>query len=219
MADQWLKDFERVRKSAAQLSKEVNSQDGRKPEARQAALLRGNLAQLRQDVSQLQQMMMTMSQNTQAHGITRKELSRRGDLLAQLSDQADAIQEAVRNGVRKRIDADTASSGHVRADSALPAGADLMALSEQETSRQEETLDFISGTVQNLKKFGGSISEEIDLHCSLLGEMEDQTVNSTARMKSQQKMLEQLGSEPAMCALWVCILVMAVAIFVLLVFL
>eukprot|EP00931_Biecheleriopsis_adriatica_P010135 TRINITY_DN111228_c0_g1_i1.p1 TRINITY_DN111228_c0_g1~~TRINITY_DN111228_c0_g1_i1.p1 ORF type:complete len:187 (-),score=55.33 TRINITY_DN111228_c0_g1_i1:71-631(-) len=186
MADQWLKDFERVRKSAAQLSREVQEQAERKPEARQAALTRGNLAKLRQDVAQLQQSLTAMNQNTQAYNTTRKELSRRGDMLAQLSEQVETIQETVRSGVRRRIDFET-SGGSSRDDAAAArgAGSDLASLSQLETDRQEESLDFLSGTVQNLRKFGGDISEEIDLHCRLLGEMEDQTENSTHRMKQQ----------------------------------
>ncbi|CAE7496662.1 unnamed protein product [Symbiodinium natans] len=57
---------------------------------------------------------------------------------------------------------------------------------QMETEHQDESLDFLSGTVQNLKKFGGAISEELDMHCRLLGEMEDQTDNSRGRIRQQQ---------------------------------
>mmetsp|Transcript_46747 Transcript_46747/g.111139 ORF Transcript_46747/g.111139 Transcript_46747/m.111139 type:complete len:92 (+) Transcript_46747:50-325(+) len=87
-----------------------------------------------------------------------------------------------------------------------------------DTVQQDESLDFLSGTVQNLKKFGGAIGEELDMHCRLLGDMEGQTEDARDRIKHQQKKLEALSSESTMCALWTCIFVMAVAIFVLLVF-
>mmetsp|Transcript_11858 Transcript_11858/g.28274 ORF Transcript_11858/g.28274 Transcript_11858/m.28274 type:complete len:95 (-) Transcript_11858:70-354(-) len=87
-----------------------------------------------------------------------------------------------------------------------------------ETEHQDESLDLLSGTVKNLKKFGGAISEELDVHCRLLGEMEDQTDDSRHRIRQQQKSLDELSSQSTMCALWACIFAMAVAIFVLLVF-
>ncbi|CAE8676172.1 unnamed protein product, partial [Polarella glacialis] len=220
-----------------------NSEHDRKPEARTAALLRGQLAQLRQDVVHLQQSLMGMSQNIQASNITRKELSRRGDMLntrldrgaifaleaalreldvlAQLSDQADRLQEAVRSGVRRQVDGSDPpwkEAGRGSSHEPVPSAGNLMSMSEQETVNQEETLDFLSGSIANLKQMGGGISQEIDLHCSLLGDMEGQADNATGRIQNQQKKLQELSQHSELCCLWVCICVMIVAIFVLLVF-
>ncbi|CAE8610469.1 unnamed protein product [Polarella glacialis] len=222
MADQWLRDFEKAKRSSVQLAREVgNSEHDRKPEARTAALLRGQLAQLRQDVVHLQQSLMGMSQNIQASNITRKELSRRGDILAQLSDQADRLQEAVRSGVRRQVDGSDPpwkEAGRGSSHEPVPSAGNLMSMSEQETVNQEETLDFLSGSIANLKQMGGGISQEIDLHCSLLGDMEGQADNATGRIQNQQKKLQELSQHSELCCLWVCICVMIVAIFVLLVF-
>lgn len=216
--DQWLRDYEKAKKSAMQIKKEV---DGRgadcKLEAKQAALVRGNMAHLRQDIAHLQQSLMAMSQNTQAYGVTRKELSRRGDLLGQLSETAEALQEAVKSGVRTRLDASAAHWREERADTRdIPSG-NLHGASEQELCNQEETLDFLHGTVQNLKNMGGEISNEIDLHCRLLSDLEDDTDNITGKVKRQKDRLSQLtGSSSPTCCLWVCICIMILALLVLL---
>mmetsp|Transcript_15827 Transcript_15827/g.50052 ORF Transcript_15827/g.50052 Transcript_15827/m.50052 type:complete len:228 (-) Transcript_15827:180-863(-) len=226
MGDQWLRDFEKAKKNASQLFREVQSHDftERKQEARQAALLRGNLASLRQEVSHLEKSLMAISQNTQAYSVTRKELSRRGDLLAGLSEQVEGIQEAVRTGVRRRLESseppwrDREVRDRENGGGYAGPGCDLMALGEREVANQDETLDFLHGTVTNLKNMGGDISQEIDLHCHLLGELEDQTDNSTARTKQQQARLLALSERNPTCYLWVYIFVLCVTLFVLLVF-
>merc|ERR1719217_1618405 len=136
-------------------------------------MMRGNMASLRQEGSHLQKTLMAMSQNTTAYDVTRKELSRRGDLLSQLSDTTEQLQEAIRSGARRRIEA---SSGGAtwREERVDPGGAENYS-QEQELLQQDESLDFLSGTVRNLKNMGGQIGQEIDLHCRLLGELEDQT--------------------------------------------
>mmetsp|Transcript_143226 Transcript_143226/g.249807 ORF Transcript_143226/g.249807 Transcript_143226/m.249807 type:complete len:228 (+) Transcript_143226:164-847(+) len=218
--DQWLRDYEKAKKSAMQIKKEVEGRGAGgecKLEAKQAALVRGNMAHLRQDISHLQQSLMAMSQNTQAYGVTKKELSRRGDLLGQLSETAEVLQEAVKSGVRSRLNASVPPWREERADTRdIPSG-DLHSASEQELCNQEDTLDFLHGTVQNLKNMGGEISNEIDLHCRLLGDLEDETDNTTGKVKRQKDRLSQLTNQSSpTCCLWVCICVMILALLVLL---
>lgn len=231
-ADQWVRDYEKAHKNASSLAREVHQQQNgdRKVEARQSALLRGKMASLRQDVSHLEQALMASSQNTQAYGVTRKELARRGDLLAKLSEQAEGIQEAVRTGVRRRLESseqqpsgrDTpwAREGRGGRDDpeAGASGRDLLALGEQEIEQQDESLDFLHGCVSNLKNMGGDISNEIDLHCKLLGDMEDQTGSQISKIKQQVARFGILTEQGANCSLWLCICVQSVTLFVLLVF-
>mmetsp|Transcript_70355 Transcript_70355/g.139517 ORF Transcript_70355/g.139517 Transcript_70355/m.139517 type:complete len:232 (-) Transcript_70355:213-908(-) len=225
LGDQWLKDFDKAKKAAVQLDKEV--QGGalaeKKQDARQAALLRGNIAKLKQDVSHLEKSIMTISQNTQAYGVTRKELSSRGDMLAELSEQLEGIQEAVRTGVRRRLDAseppwrERDARSKDTADTLKP-GQSLAVLGDQEMTHQDEALDFLHGTVQNLRGMGGDISQEIDLHCRLLGEAEDQTDSLTGKAKKQRGHLALLSEQTTPCYLWLYIACMLVVLFVLLVF-
>jgi len=225
MGDQWLRDFEKAKKNASQLAREVQGSDApeRKPDARQAALLRGNLAQIRQEVSHLEKSLMAISQNTQAYNVTRKELSRRGDLLAELSEQVEGIQESVRSGVRRRLESSEPPwrDREARAKEEIAregSGRDLELMREQELQNQDDTLDFLHGTVQNLKSMGGNMGQEIDLHVSLLGELEDQSDNSKSRMKQQQGRLSKLSEQSSTCYLWIYNIIMLVILFVLLVF-
>merc|ERR1712039_1047529 len=80
-------------------------------------------------------------------------------------------------------------------DATGASGRDLMALADQEVNMQDETLDFLSGTVANLKNMGGGISTEIDLHCELLGEMEGQTDGQVSRIKQQSAKLGLLNEQ------------------------
>jgi len=219
-----LRDFEKAKKNAAQISREVQGLAQRNLDARQAAVLRVSLSQNRQEVSRLEQSLMAMSQNSQAQGVTRKELARRGDLLAGLAEQLEAAQEMVRSGARRRMDASSEppwrdSEGRPRdaGSDRLPDG-DLTTLADQEVGNQDETLDFLLGTVHNLKNMGGDISEEIDLHCQLLSEADEQSVSLLGKTKQQQARLNSLREEPVTCYLWVCIIVLLVILFVLVVF-
>mmetsp|Transcript_112093 Transcript_112093/g.362026 ORF Transcript_112093/g.362026 Transcript_112093/m.362026 type:complete len:236 (-) Transcript_112093:11-718(-) len=234
MADQWLVDLEKARKNALSIGREIGG-GGCKLEARQSALLRGQLAQLKHDVSHLERMLMTISQNTQAYSITKKELSRRGDLLAQLSEQVERVQDAIRNGAQRQLQesSTTASSsepawrGDRRGGASREHGdrgggrgggkQDFVASSEQEIQEQDDTLDFLHGTVRNLKNMGSGISQEIDVHCQMLSELEDSSDKSTSRVRQQQGKLNQL-SESSSCYLWAYICVMSSMLCVLLVF-
>lgn len=228
MGDQWLRDFEKAKTTALQLAKDAQSQgsNGHTHDARQAALLRGKQAQLRQEVSHLEQSLMAISQNTTAYNVTRKELSRRGDLLAQLSEQVEGIQEAVRACMRRRVDASEApwkdhSSQSGRANGTRDnddGDRDLLALGEQEIRNQDDTLDFLHGTVQNLKMMGSDISNEIDLHCQLLGDLADQTDSSTSKMRQAKRKLDSLSESNPTCYLWVYICVLIVALLVMVIF-
>eukprot|EP00927_Polykrikos_kofoidii_P074371 TRINITY_DN70358_c0_g1_i1.p1 TRINITY_DN70358_c0_g1~~TRINITY_DN70358_c0_g1_i1.p1 ORF type:complete len:231 (-),score=56.75 TRINITY_DN70358_c0_g1_i1:224-916(-) len=229
MSEQWLKDYEKAKKSAQQLIRDLDGKAPGKTDAKQAALLRGNVAQLRQEVTQLQKTLMVMSQNTQAYDVTRKELSRRGDLLSELNDQFEEIQEMMRSGVRKRVEGavdapwrgressrgvdDDSSGGNANAE-----GRDLVTCSEMEINRQNDSLDFLHGTVQNLKGMGGNITQEIDLHCRLLGEMDDSTDSASRMIKQQQVRLAALSDQEPSCALWAYVVLLVVTLFVLLVF-
>mmetsp|Transcript_76427 Transcript_76427/g.181800 ORF Transcript_76427/g.181800 Transcript_76427/m.181800 type:complete len:226 (+) Transcript_76427:209-886(+) len=224
MAEQWLNDYQKAKRSAEQLAKTVSAHDFgvRKMEPRQAAVLRGNLAQLRQDVSQLQQVLMASSQNVQAYNVTRKELERRGDLLAQLSETVEEIQEAVRTGSRRPhllgSGGEVAWRERRRSDQTGDDAAGPGLLTEQELLRQDDTLDVLSGTVRNLRAIGGEITNEIDLHCRLLGELEEQTDDTTLKIKNQRGQLRKLSEESSTCHLWACIcILLAVLIFLLVV--
>merc|ERR1712113_1350898 len=88
----------------------------------------------------------------------------------------------------------------------LPHNQDFATASDRELRNQDETLDFLHGTVQNLKNMGGNISQEIDLQCRLLGEAEDQADVSTGRIRQQQAKLAYLTEQSSPnCQLWVCI--------------
>merc|ERR1711908_265262 len=144
------------------------------------------------DVSHLQQSLMAMSQNTQAYSVTRKEVARRGDMLAQLSDTADSVQEAIKLGARRRIDA---SASNVPWREERPEAPQANFSAEQELVEQDETLDFLHGTVKNLKNMGRDIGQEIDLHCRLLGDLEEQTDSTTGKMQRQQSQMKRLAAE------------------------
>lgn len=221
MGDQWLKDFENAKKSSTLLLGEVSNEEfvNRRLDAKRAALLRGRLAQLKSDVTQLQQSLMAISQNIQAHGVTKKELTRRGDLIAQLSETSEEIQEYVRSGVRRpaqsKGDASLRRQRMPKEDLKSMSQADILAFSERENDVHEETLDFLSGTVSNLKSIGGDISSEIDLHCRLLGDLEDQTDDANGKLKKQQSQLRKLGEQSNNCSLWAFIGITACTLVVL----
>merc|ERR1712166_1388066 len=137
------------------------------------------MAQFKQEVAHLEKTLMRASQNLQAHNMTRKELSRRGDLMSQLTDTVEGLQESVRSGARRAVQnshsqgngASTAwrdrgsNSKAGRRDLSGVSEQDVLLCADDEIREQDEALDYLSGTVANLKSIGGDISQEIDLHC------------------------------------------------------
>merc|ERR1712159_193515 len=79
---------------------------------------------------------------------------------------------------------------------------DLLQSSEMEIKQQDDTLDFLSSAVANLKGVGSHISQEIDLHNKLLGDLESQTDNATENIRRQQARLEKLSQQSPTCCLW-----------------
>mmetsp|Transcript_60649 Transcript_60649/g.112497 ORF Transcript_60649/g.112497 Transcript_60649/m.112497 type:complete len:220 (-) Transcript_60649:45-704(-) len=218
MAEQWLKDYDKAKQTSVQLANVARKMTTQKLDAKESAYLRGQLGQLRQDVSHLQRSLMASSQNTQAYNVTRKELSRRGDLVTQLSEIVDELQEAVRTG---NPGSPLFSSDRPRFRGGGGGGDDaggLGLLTEQEMLQQDETLDVLSGTVKNLKNIGGEITQELDMHCHMLGELESQTDDAAAKTRRQRGQLWKLSEENAQCHLWACICVLLFVLIFLLVF-
>mmetsp|Transcript_60709 Transcript_60709/g.136777 ORF Transcript_60709/g.136777 Transcript_60709/m.136777 type:complete len:218 (-) Transcript_60709:17-670(-) len=216
MAEQWLKDYDKAKQTSVQLANVARKMSSQKLEAKEAAYLRGQLGQLRQDVSHLQRSLLASSQNTQAYNVTRKELSRRGDLVAQLSETVDELQEVVRTGKPGSL-----FSGDRHRHRGAHGGDDaggLGLLTEQELLQQDETLDVLSGTVKSLKNIGGEITQELDMHCHMLGELEAQTDDAAAKTRRQRGQLWKLSEESSQCHLWMCICVLLFVLVFLLVF-
>merc|ERR1712232_103273 len=163
--------------------------------------------------------LMAISQNPTAHGATKKEVARRGDLVAELNDQVERIQDAIRNGARRRLDAGGPSeSSSWRSQEAYDSGGDTVAAAQQQVARQDDTLDFLQGTVQSLKGIGGNISKEIDLHNTLLGDLEDQTDSATLLTRKHRATIERLQQQSPTCCLWMYIGVMSLILACLLLF-
>merc|ERR1711862_439794 len=97
-------------------------------------------------------------------------------------------------------------------------GGDTVAAAQQQVARQDDTLDFLHGTVQNLKGIGGNISKEIDLHNTLLGDLEDQTDSATLLTRKHRATIERLQQQSPTCCLWMYIGVMSLILACLLLF-
>merc|ERR1712224_1158946 len=95
---------------------------------------------------------------------------------------------------------------------------DTVAAAQQEVARQDDTLDFLHGTVQNLKGIGGNISKEIDLHNTLLGDLEEQTDSNVLMTRKNRSSLDRLSQQSPTCCLWMYIFCMSFILVILLVF-
>merc|ERR1740129_2701962 len=103
-------------------------------------------------------------------------------------------------------------------DAVRGGGRDVQSLADEEVRNQDATLDFLHGSVSNLKNMGGEISKEIDLHCTLLNDLEGQADTNTRNLRQQQAKLEQLAQQVPTCYLWAYICCVSTILFVLLVF-
>lgn len=216
MSEQWLADLEKARKTAVDLARDAGAKGDKKPDAaaRRSALWRGSLAQLRQDVSHLERGLMTISQNPLAYNVTKKELTRRGDLLAQFSQQVEDLQSAMRSGAMSK----RSGNGEVPWRDKASASSEQPRSFDEEVAGQDEALDMLHGTVKNLKRMGGEMSAEVNAHNEMLEELEDFTDDCTTQMRQQQVKLDKIRQGNATCYLWSYIACMSVVLFVLVVF-
>lgn len=208
--DLWLKDYEKAVKLAQKLK--LDAQRGESG-GRAAALMHGQISALAQDIRHLESSLMSQSDNPASYNVTRAELTRRGDLLAELQRSVERVKEDMRSGVRARCE-QMRQMPSPREDTDT---GDRFGHNATILAQQDQQIDFLEGSVGNLKNLGLGINSEIDVQLRLLGDLEEGTDKAALKMHSTQNMLVNMMNETSETCLWCTIIFLIVLIVVLLI--
>lgn len=221
-AEQWLKDHTKTTQFAEKLAAEIRTRNdelsahpnGAAGQGKKAAQLRGQMAQFKQEVSQLEKSLMSLSMNPESHGLTRQELARRGDLMREISSRQEYLQEELKSGVRRPLDSALSRRAREAAREDLEgcSDEDVRLANQTRLMAQDEQLDCLEGSVYNLKSIGADIGQEVDLHCRLLGDLDEETDKARANIRAQKGSLAAIVEGTSVTCLWVCIVILILLI-------
>ena len=171
-------------------------------------------------VSCLSQMLVDMERDPGAQGIGTDELRRRQGLLSNLQ----LFLENVRELVSRRSDsargalfgvASSEGRGDVsRGGSETLSNEELLMQSRRQIEDQDEKLDLIGEGLSRLKGMGYEINSELDLHASLLGEIDVAVDRADTNMRANIRGIETVhrSSTESCCPLGIMALLLAVIV-------
>ncbi|CEM08648.1 unnamed protein product [Vitrella brassicaformis CCMP3155] len=231
MNDYWLQDFNRAkaltRDIALEIKKRDNAASGSSGRGKHTAIVRGQIAQLAQEISHLEQAVSTSAANPPAYNITTKELTRRRDKVAKLQQEREQLEETFREGFRSGLTeplshGSTATSAstrlrHTEDELHNMSDQDIMMLQEKSIHEQDAALEFLEGSVHNLKSIGGNINQEINLHVRLIGDIDADAERTRHQLKQNQTLLVRVLQRSSYTCLYALILILSVTLIVLLI--
>ncbi|KAF4687288.1 hypothetical protein FOZ60_004161 [Perkinsus olseni] len=199
------------------------------------AVTRGRIAQLRHLHSHLARGLSNLSTEPEAHGLTQREILHRAELLRQLEEDIRRAWSNFQSSLHPRRGLPDLESGSTLEEGgsqvATTAGSDgNMLSSERLVAQQDEHLDYLRGSVSNLKHIGTAINSEIEVcrspdtlnpsasvevHCKLLDEVHEATDHAHAKQKYAHSMLQHHMEHTSTTFLWgIIVFLFSVLIFV-----
>ncbi|KAF4666193.1 hypothetical protein FOZ61_004965 [Perkinsus olseni] len=165
------------------------------------AVTRGRIAQLRQLHSHLARGLSNLSTEPEAHGLTQREVLHRAELLRQLEEDIRRAWSNFQSSLHPRrglpdleicefagrmvlcLGGSTLEEGGSQVDTAVGSDGNMLS-SERLVAQQDEHLDYLRGSVSNLKHIGTAINSEIEVHCKLLDEVHEATDHAHAKQNT-----------------------------------
>ncbi|KAF4655792.1 hypothetical protein FOL47_009280, partial [Perkinsus chesapeaki] len=190
------------------------SASGRRPQegtGTAIAMTRGRISQLRQLHTHLARDLANLSSEPEAHGLTQREIAHRGELLRHLEGDIQRVWASFQSGLHPRGSHDLESgwpSSIADSSRAAATSEGNLVSSEQLLAQQDEHLDYLRGSVSNLKHIGTAINTEIEVHCKLLDEVHEATDHVDAKQKYAHAMLQHHMESTSTTFLWGTIVVL-----------
>jgi len=176
-----------------------------------AAVLRGYLSRMTQNVAQLEQYLMKASESPELYGIDRLQLQERHEILKHFlrarDNQLEVFKELFSQSGAAVARRDSLSAANARSiddygDSSTTSGLDDFAAADSvcdsfdaaaRTAReQDEQLSFLEGSVQNLKNISYAIKDEVAVHHRLLDATEAEVDRADAQVIRNKALIKKL---------------------------
>lgn len=203
--------------------------------ARWSARVRGQLKQLEQDYIALQRSLDSLSRDSQKYNLTRKEITKREDMLHRAKTLLTEMQESFKNQAAARgpgspspgsptvgaspwASGSSSNSAVKSAELASMNDNALLQRQEQVLRQQDDNLADLEGTVQNLKHIGNVINQEIGLHNRMLDAANDELDETNDRLSRTQRLMGRVLQKTKTCKLKLAIAGLAAALIIILVF-
>eukprot|EP00916_Digyalum_oweni_P009593 GHVL01016177.1.p1 GENE.GHVL01016177.1~~GHVL01016177.1.p1 ORF type:complete len:215 (-),score=38.44 GHVL01016177.1:208-852(-) len=186
----WKKHHDRALSVCQQASDSVNEwrQSSAAPELESKII--SQISLLDQEILTLEQSLIASSENPVAHNVNQQEIQARGKDIVELQRRRENIQSKYEYQNKNKRSMTNFDYSPVFEDNKYE--VDFWSSQESLINEQDEQLDFLHGTVQNLKHIGHSINEEIDLHCRLLSNMENATDTTSNKLVVNEVLLKKM---------------------------
>jgi len=181
------------------------------------------MAQLTKDISHLEQSLINLSSNPAAYNVSRAELLGRQKLTSLLQSELETLNDRFKTGCKYNALVDHARyslSDECTTVDSIDSNTplkDFQYVQDEIIKAQDDQLDYLEGTVHNLKSIGFGISDEIDLHQRLLGELNDAVENAGSRVHTNRTLMARISQRSSSSYL-VCLIVVLIIILILLIF-
>jgi len=220
---EWLDTYERVSHDARMLTSETREKEAAPGgvSSKDRRQFGRRLEDIQKLVDQLDKSLSKMEMNPIAFRIGDGELIRRQSLMTQLkqlvatadavlSGKAGARGQLLGQGKRPKEFSDTEETRDL-------SNQDLLSHQQQMVSKQDEHLDSILVGVGTLKHMGEDIGQELDLHHSLLRDLDASVTNTDTTIQASTHKVEDIQEKEQGCWPLIIIILLLIGIVVLMV--
>eukprot|EP00744_Colponema_vietnamica_P021069 GILI01030031.1.p1 GENE.GILI01030031.1~~GILI01030031.1.p1 ORF type:complete len:237 (-),score=58.62 GILI01030031.1:50-760(-) len=227
--DNFTADYEKAERLCKSILADVKTRDQLKIKgesiARLSAQLRGQLSELGLELEFLEKGLQAAETNTSPFKLTERELGRRRDKVRVLVEERRKLEEMVKNPPQSKQAESLVNEWESRSrtqrmrdgeESKSMSGKDMLQQQKMLLRDQDEALDALGGTVENLKQIGLSINDEADLHVRLLDDMDTDIDRTAHNMERNTRRVKNIGRQSSNSLAYITIIVLIVIIILLL---
>eukprot|EP00003_Mantamonas_plastica_P031798 TRINITY_DN839_c0_g2_i3.p1 TRINITY_DN839_c0_g2~~TRINITY_DN839_c0_g2_i3.p1 ORF type:complete len:248 (+),score=78.24 TRINITY_DN839_c0_g2_i3:100-843(+) len=169
-----------------------------------------------------------LSKDDRSGKITRKEATRRADMIRALHNKKHKLDDVVSNSsdqssrdglFKKHGGANQRKQYDEEDETDSTRGLDnqqLVQMQRDTMDNQDKDLESLSAAIARQKHLGYAISDELDLQQGLLEDVDEEMGNATARLKKTTKQVRKISKKEKNCGMITC-LVFLIALFIALV--
>mmetsp|Transcript_13755 Transcript_13755/g.18903 ORF Transcript_13755/g.18903 Transcript_13755/m.18903 type:complete len:230 (+) Transcript_13755:1-690(+) len=217
-SDMWLRELEEAKKSADEaqelLHERTQAIDSGAEAVRLTGSIRRKLSGLKSKLDRLEAMLRDR------RTVSEQEGERRHDMVSRLHTRCDQMHSLLNKSADKRVAFSGVGMEGPARETEQTAELDnqgLIIMQRDIMRDQDEQLDDLSRVVSSTKHISIAIGEEVDLHNTLLGELEEEMDTSAWRLKTAIRKSKELLKKSNNCKLYITIGVLVLVLVLILV--
>eukprot|EP00933_Yihiella_yeosuensis_P008498 TRINITY_DN113978_c0_g1_i1.p1 TRINITY_DN113978_c0_g1~~TRINITY_DN113978_c0_g1_i1.p1 ORF type:complete len:275 (+),score=43.88 TRINITY_DN113978_c0_g1_i1:105-827(+) len=228
----WRQSFQKAKGALAQATHDVQkwelldskSAPGRSERAKQGAIVRGKISELKNEMDRLKRELDSLSANSTANQVTRKSITQFQDEFTQVSSEVIKLQGRAKGGLTGNAESSLPVSAFVPNSGGQETGVEIQPVSNRSLLQQqqqqmqglEDSCGALEGTVNNLQRVSNMIRGEVVSQNRLLDNANNLTDRVDTNIGRGRNLLSRLQSQHTRClyVFLVAILVVLIVIFV-----